>query len=312
MQMLERPARHQRNHSRESRVASSLRATTLTALTQRHSTGYSREFMRETVMTWAAREWPELLIGRDAGGIRFEAHSPCASVEVTCAVDGEYVWSLKATRTDVAGRVWETCVLVLGAVDRDLLSVRTGYTGDAILALPGARQPQFLHSLVDHLPFEDGDYPLTTVPRQVCSVAACDNLRDHLLSPRRKLPILAVATSVPSQFDAPESPEPAGAGLARALCGLVHVVSLGGVGGPCLEASLGRRMAVHAGETRLFMPGLQVDADPANHPAFADLSGVAPSGASAEAAAQTATHLWSTSTARCADFEALWAKSGDA
>ena len=69
-------------------------------------------------------------------------------------------------------------------------------------------------------------------------------------------------------------------------------------------------MALHAGEARLFMPGLAADADPAEHPAFANLQTTWRSeGSYVEAAAQRATHSWSTSAARRADFDALWARS---
>jgi len=37
-------------------------------------------------------------------------------------------------------------------------------------------QPGFFQSLIEPLPFEDGDYPLATVPRQVFSIAAYGNL----------------------------------------------------------------------------------------------------------------------------------------
>lgn len=310
MQVIERPQLHERIVARRPRSYASLCATTLTALSQRHSSGYSREFIRESVMSWAARKWPELLIGRDACGISFEAHSPCASVQITCAGDGEYAWAFKGTGTDGSGRVWETCVLVLGGEEDDLLTVRTGYAGRAA-ATPFCAQPKFLCSLIEHLPFEDGGYPIGTEPRRVFSLAAFDNFRDHLLSRRRTLPILAVAIDVASEASAPASPSPAV--LARALCGVAHVVSLAGVSVSCLEECLGQGMAVRAGDARLFMPGLAPDDEPDKHPAFANLDVPAHSEASyVEAAAQRATHSWSTSIARRADFEALWAKSGGA
>jgi hypothetical protein len=304
MQVLERPQQRERNFVGKSEPFAPVRATTLTALSQREGTGYSREFMRESVMSWAARKWPELLIGRDASGLSFEAHSCAASVQVTCASDEEYVWSFKGTHADnVAGRIWETCVLVLGGRDHDLLTVRTGYVGDPNVAVPCV-QPRFLFSLIEHLPFEDGGYPLSTLPRQVSGVAAFDNFRDHLLSRRRTLPILAVAQSEGGE---PRQPNPDF--LARALCGLVHVVSLGAMGVACLENWLGPRMAVSAGEARLFMPGLQTDVDAGRHPAFTDLRTSHSQASDVEAAAQTAIHAWSTSTSRRADFEAHWTRA---
>jgi hypothetical protein len=310
MQVIERPQLRKPTFAQESGPRTSLRATTLTVLSQRHSSGYSREFIRECVMSWAARKWPELLVGRDACGISFAAHSPCASVRVTCGDEGDYVWAFKGTGADGSGRLWETCVLVLGGQDHDLLTVRTGYAGPSA-ATPVCAQPKFLCSLIEHLPFEDGGYPLGTQPRRVFSLAAFDNFRDHLLSRRRTLPILAVASDVRTEADAPASPSPAV--LARALCGVAHVVSLAGAGVSCLEDCLGSRMAVHAGEARLFMPGLAAGADPEKHPAFADPQTPPRLEASyVEAAAQRATHSWSTSVARRADFEVLWARAGGA
>jgi hypothetical protein len=310
MQVIDRPQLRKCVFTPDSQSHGSLHATTLTALSQRHGTGYSREFIRESVMSWAAQKWPELLIGRDACALGFAAHSPCASVQVTCAGGGEYVWAFKGTDADRPGRVWETCILVLGGQDHDLLTVRTGYAGSAA-AMLFCGQPKFLSSLIDHLPFEDGGYPVGTQPREVFSRAAFDNFRDHLLSRRRTLPILAVASEVTSEVDAPPAPSPAA--LARALCGVAHVVSLGKVAVSYVEDCLGARMAVHAGEARLFLPGLAADDDPDMHPTFGDLRAPPCLKASdVEDAAQTAAQSWSTSAARLADFDVLWAKSGGA
>jgi hypothetical protein len=307
MQVLERPRQRDRIVAPQLRPHAPLRATTLTALSQRDSSGYSREFIRESVMSWAARKWPELLIGRDACGLSFAAHSPTASVQVTCAGASEYIWAFRGTGIDGSGRVWDTRVLVFGGQDHDLLTVQTRYAGTAA-ASPFCGQPKFLCSLLEHLAFEDGGYPVGTGPRQVSSLAAFDNFHDHLFSRQRTLPILAVANPVESEGSAPPSPSPRV--LARALCGVAHVVSLGAVGVACLETYLGPRMALHAGEARLFIPGLAANADPEEHPTFSDLQKPTRSEAGyVEAAAQRATHSWSTSVARRADFDALWAKS---
>jgi hypothetical protein len=310
MQILEHPQQLKRVFTPDSGSHASLHAMTLTALSQPHGTGYSREFIRESVMSWAARKWPELLVGRDACAIGFAAHSPSGSVQVTCADEDEYVWAFKRIGADDSGRLWETCILILGGRDHDLLTVRTGFVGSTP-ATPCTAQPEFLYSLVEHLPFEDGGYPLITQPRQVFSLAAFNNFRDHLFNRRRTLPILAVASAEKSQVDAPPAASPAV--LARALCGVAHVVSLGEVGASRLENCLGPRMAVRAGQARLFMPGFADDADPDMHPAFAERRAPPRLEASyVEAAAQRATHSWSTSVARRADFDLLWTKSARA
>ncbi|MBC7941977.1 MAG: hypothetical protein H7Z19_19840 [Chitinophagaceae bacterium] len=107
MQVTERPLLS--DHIAESlpRLCTSLRATTLTALSQRHGIGYSREFIRENVMSWATRKWPKLLVGRDACEIAFVACSDAASVQVTCAGHGEYVWAFKGRRADFDA-LWAT------------------------------------------------------------------------------------------------------------------------------------------------------------------------------------------------------------
>ena len=309
MQVLERPGLRNRAAAPEHRPTTALRAATLTALTQRHGSGYSREFIRERVMSWATQKWPDLLVGRDACVVDFAAHAASASVQVRCASDGAYSWAFKGIGPDGSGRLWETCVLVLGAEDQDLLAVRTGYVGPTA-ATPFCAQPRFLCSLIEHLPFEDGGYAIGTQSRRVFSLGDFDTFRDHLLSPRRTLPILAVADDAESGVKA--SPSPRSAVLARALCGVAHVVSLAGVGVSCLEECLGPRMAVRAGEARLFMPGLAAaGANPKAHQTIS--SPLAPSTSEAsdvEAAAQQATHSWSTSGRRRADFEVLWAKVG--
>ena len=109
-----------------------------------------------------------------------------------CAGDDEFVWTFEGLGADASGRFWETCVLVLGGPEQDLLTVRTAYA-DTNAAPPFRAQPKFLCPLIEHLPFEDGSYPIVTQARQVFSVAAFDKFREHLLDPRRSLPILAVS-----------------------------------------------------------------------------------------------------------------------
>jgi hypothetical protein len=82
MQVLERPQQRDPVVAWESRPHTSLHATTLTGLSQRHSSGYS--------------------------------HSPSASVRVTCAGGDDYTGAFRGTGPDGSGRTWEACVLVLG------------------------------------------------------------------------------------------------------------------------------------------------------------------------------------------------------
>lgn len=282
-----------------------LRATTLTALSQNRGSGYSREFVRANVLAWATRKWPELFVDQDPCEPEFESHSGPTGVTVTTADRGGYSWSFKGTHPDAsAARVWETRVLALGDEEHDLLTVRTGYLG-GLDSTVSCAQPRFLSALIEHLAFEDGGYPVCTTPRRVFSDRSFDNLRDHLASPRRALPILAVGcdgkshNSVAPLLDADS--------MARKLCGLVHVVSLGPPTLERLENLLGRDMAVHAGEARLFMPGLAAEPDPEMHPCFPKDPISRSAAGDIEIAAQAATHGWSTSPTRRADFDALWA-----
>jgi hypothetical protein len=77
----------------------------------------------------------------------------------------------------------------------------------------------------------------------------------------------------------------------------------------CLEERLGPTMAVHAGEARLFMPGLDTEAGPDRHPGFATPETSHSAARNVEAAAQVATHAWSTSVSRRSEFDAHWAKA---
>ena len=153
---------------------------TLTALRQTRGSGYSREFLRESVLAWATHRWPELFIGHSACEPTFESRSERSQVRVTCARNGRYMWSLNGIRPDAKGnRHWHTRVLVLSDEEHDLVGVSTGYLGDVGTNVPVA-QPAFLSGLIEHLPFEDGGHPVCTVPRQVFDERAFVNLQDHL------------------------------------------------------------------------------------------------------------------------------------
>jgi hypothetical protein len=287
-----------------------VRPATLTALLQTRSSGYSREFLRESVLAWAARKWPELFVGRNVYEPAFQSHSGRSQIQVTSACDGNHAWSFKGIRPDVTGaRYWETRVLVLGNEGHDLLGVSTGYLGDVDPKATVA-QPAFLNGLIEHLPFEDGGYPVCTVPRQVFDERAFVNLHDHLLSQRRTLPILIVgAGSSSSESRDWEEPHRINArSIAQQLCGLAHVVCVGPLILGLLEARLGSDMAVRSGEARLYLPGpgnTEREQRRRSAQALPDTTHFA--AGDVGAAARAAVYAWSVSASRRTDFNSLWA-----
>ncbi len=286
--------------------------TTLTALLQEGGNGYSREYLRENVLAWGARKWPDLFDGvNEYATDDLETRLGSSQVQVVGARDGGYAWSFRGTRPDLsASRLWETRVLFLGHGDQDLLFVSTGFLGQGDPRLLVA-QPGFLCGLIDHLPFDDGGYRVCTAPRQVFNDAAFASFREHLLSPRRTMPVLALGSS-------PASSESRGwedfghvdaRAIARKVGGLAHVVCLGPLILDRLESWLGNDLAVQVGQARLFMPGLDDEApDAAQHPVFSP----ARTGRAGEpagdvgSAAEAAIYAWSVSASRRLDFEALW------
>ncbi|MCE9660800.1 MAG: hypothetical protein K8R60_19905 [Burkholderiales bacterium] len=293
-------------------VPRTLHTTTLTALLQDGGNGYSREYLRENVLAWGARKWPDLFEGRNEyADDDLETRLGASQVQVVSARDGGFAWSFRGIRPDLsASRLWETRVLFLGHGDQDLLFVSTGFLGQADARLLIA-QPGFLCGLIDHLPFDDGGYRVCTAPRQVLNEAAFASFREHLLSPRRTMPVLALGSSPASS----ESRDWENCGhidaraIARKVGGLAHVVSLGPLVLDRLESWLGSDLAVKVGDARLFMPGLDDEApEPAQHPVFsparAGLAGE-PAG-DVGSAAEAAIHAWSISASRRLDFEALW------
>jgi len=288
----------------------------LTALLQNQGSGYSREYLRESVLAWAARKWPEFFTGQDAFEADFERHCESSRVRVTDARSGSLAWSFSGIRPDLtASRLWETRILFLGRDDHDLLLVSTGYLGDADPDVHVA-QPAFMCPLIEHLPFEDGGYPVCTTPRQVLNDAAFANFRDHLLSRRRALPMLVLGahpTSSESR-DWDESRYVDARSMARRLCGLAHVVCLGPLVLDRLRDWLGSELAVDAGGARLFMPGLEEVGGPGQHPGFARSPSARPRTAAGDlgSTVQAAIHAWSVSAPRRLDFDALWSSVGGA
>lgn len=303
--------------SRPTEASAGLQLTTLTTLLQNHGSGYSREYVREMVLTWAARKWPELFIGHSACEPNFESRTPSGDVKVTSTNHGSYTWSFNGRHPEKqADRHWETRVLVVGNDDQDLLVVRTGYyLGDS--SFHGlVAQPRFVPLLIEHLDFNDGGFPVCAWPHLVANAAAFENFYDHLTSLQRTLPILAVGASplsraVLNDFERPSMDAWA---LARQVCGLAHVVSLGTPGSATLRERLGTAMEVCPGEARLFMPRVDSVA-PEQHLRFVPAacaqgegeSGLAPYREEASSAASAATYEWSTSAQRCRGFDALWA-----
>lgn len=295
---------------RDSPARPATRPTTLTALQQSPGSGYSRDYLRESVLAWARSKWPELFAGRDAGEAGFEGRGESSRVQVAHGRRGSSWW-FRGVRPDLTGsRLWETRILFVGEEERDLLLVGTGYFGDADARVLVA-QPAFVCPLVEHLPFDDGGYPVCTTPRHVLDDAALANFRDHLLSPRRTLPVLALGahpTSSESR-DRDEARLPDARSLARRLCGLAHVVSLGPLVLGRLERWLESELALQAGEARLFLPALEESPGPRRHPRFSRSRAAATAAATGDvgAAAQAATYDWSVAPSRRLDFDALWA-----
>ena len=273
--------------------------------------GYSRDYLRETVLAWGARRWPDLFDGRNEYATDdLETELGSALVQVTSPRDSGLAWSFRGIRPGLtASRLWETRVLFLSQGDQDLLFVGTGYLGqtDAPVAVA---QPGFLCGIIDHLPFDDGGYRICTEPRQVLNDAAFASFRDHLLSPRRTMPVLALGSS-PAWGEARDWAD-SGTGdarsIARGLCGLAHVVCLGPLVLSKLESWLGSELAVKVGQARLFMPGLgDGSAGAADHPLFLPRLGRAgEAGGDVGSAAEEAIYAWSVSAPRRIEFEALW------
>ncbi|MEO7117197.1 MAG: hypothetical protein ABIZ18_15230 [Caldimonas sp.] len=291
--------------------------TTLTALLQDKGSGYSREYVREKVLSWATRKWPELFAGRSACEPNFESHTGYGDVKVTCTSSGSYAWSFSGRYPGKkADRYWETRVLVVGHDDHDLLVVRNGYyLGDFHFSGLVA-QPKFVPELIEHLEFNDAGFPVRAQPHLVSTAAAFENFYEHLMSLRRTLPILALGpgSTAGAILNDCENPNSDAWALARKVCGLAHVVSLGTPGSATLQRRLGTAMEVCPGEARLFMPCVDSVA-PAKHPRFVSMSSLQgetetePDGDDVGSSASAATYEWSTSAQRRTGFDALWSSS---
>ncbi len=293
-------------------AAEAFHLTALTVLQQNHGCGYSREFVREKVLGWAIGRWPEVFVGRSACDPNFETHSASANVRVTTTNSGSYGWTFRGRLPDGSERSHrEIRVVVTGDAGRDLMAVRTGHFGDPeVNAVAG--QPQFLQTIVDHLDFDDGGFPVLATPRKVMTGDTFENFYEHLMSARRGLPILAIGHSegLSEKRGGANGPFLDAHSIARLLCGLAHVVSLGSDTSSRLERRLGQGMGVCAEEARLFMPALGKTPGPQGHPRFAAPRLVRCDSASASAKARAAACEWSLSAPRRMQFDALWAAAG--
>lgn len=223
---------------------------------------------RQEVLKWARKRAGDELPDEAWQGLAFEALAAGrTTMGTSIETEGSSLWSLRADDPDksVAGRIWSTEVS-LGrpkGSEQILLGVRLLVNStEAELAIEPS-VPGLVLQIADRCDLLDGPVPVSTRPHYAESDEHADMLIHWLLSEARRLPIIVATGDERSKF--PNAPLIDVDILAKALCGLAHVVSLPANLTYKLTDALGKRLAVFHGGARIYHPGLEISADARDH-----------------------------------------------
>lgn len=181
----------------------------------------NRQRAQQLVWSWVRGKWPKLVPPpADQSPSRIEVSAPGQTLSVASDTDGAD-WSLSLAHTDArSGRTWTTEARVADSGEADLLGVQVSCTGGAESGFAVA-PPRLLAMWVQHLELTDGGFAVVGEPRFVDDATAAEAFCEHVLSPERTLPIIALANSPHSRYYGVDPGV-----LAEAVRGLAHVACL--------------------------------------------------------------------------------------
>lgn len=221
---------------------------------------------RREILKWAQKRSGGHLPGEAMAGRGFEllaAGRNSSAVEVD--LPGIHAWALRQEDPDknVAGRIWASEAILWRTPDRSprfaarLIVVSSEADLDIAPAAPG-----YVRQLTDQLGLSSSGYPLSSSPWYIGDTEAQDSFLSFLESPGRRLPVIVVSVTDPTN---PQLTIDIDA-LAAGLCGLAQVVVILPETSWELTQRFSKRLSVFDRGVRIYFPGLDAEADPYAHP----------------------------------------------
>jgi len=228
----------------------------------------NRRRARELAWRWVGSKWPRLVPhGDEVESVRIERAAPGQELMVSESGDG-LCWTLWLAHTDrKGGRTWMIEVEVSDAGDADMLRIRTSCVGESDGPLVVA-PPRLLGLWVEHLDLDDGGVPVIGEPRAVDSVQRAQAFCDHVLSPSRRLPVIALSNDPRSRYFGVDP-----RGLAEAVRGLAHVACISPDASSMVSTTLGQDFGAQTGAARVYAPGFNTLAASGDHPLIRPVRG---------------------------------------
>ncbi|HVZ16611.1 MAG TPA: hypothetical protein VG897_05820 [Terriglobales bacterium] len=221
---------------------------------------------RAEILKWAQKRSGDRFPTEAIAGKSFEllaAGRNSAAVEVD--LPEIYAWAFRQEDPDkvVAGRIWTTEAILWRTADRPLRFTTRLMVGspEAQLAIEPA-VPGYVRQIVQNIGMKSGERPLSSIPSFIGDEGAQEDLLDFLVAPKRRLPVIVISATDPSN----PSPLIDVDKLAAGLCGLAHIAVILPQSSWAITDQFGKRLSVFDRGIRIYMPGFDHTADPYSHP----------------------------------------------
>ena len=242
--------RHQPESDRVQPVLRSVLFGTQSSVAQRRRA-------QELAWAWVGSKWSRLFNAvEDRSAPAVHVAQSGAELQAGSSDNGQ-TWSLSvAHRERDGGRTWLTRADVgtqrAETGDVDVFSIVTACTPldepPRVLAPPGV-----LHLWVDRLGLDDGGVGIVGEAREVLDDEQLNAFFQHVLSPQRRLPIVALCHQPRSQYYGVDPQA-----LATAVRGVAHVACLTTQTCEAVRLRWGQELAPVAGAARLYLPGFHM------------------------------------------------------
>lgn len=225
----------------------------------------NRRLAQELVWQWVQAKWPRLVPPpSDMERGHFERALPGQAVSVSTSADG-MVWTLAVAHDERGGaRTWMTRAQVADAGDADVLGLQTSCSDPGHTPMVVA-PPRLLGTWVERLELEDGGIAVLGEARDFRSPEQLTAFCDHVLSGRRRLPVIALANKPGSRFYGVDP-----RGLAEAVRGLAHVACLAPDLYAHVKDRMGETFGVVPGAARIYAPHFSAQDSAELHPLVRD------------------------------------------